>query len=172
MESEKRHILCVCSGNIGRSPIMEVKLKQLFEIAGRSDVRVTSAGIAGTGGADRSRHTALSEYPEGAIMLPMLASAGLDISAHQHQPVTAELMAEAMVVLVPGEDVRSGRSNALIAQYPEHARKVKLLSEMVGREDDIPDFGDSQDPTLHERSLLMIVEFCEQGFKRIQEFIA
>lgn len=161
-------ILCVCSGNMGRSPIMEVKLKQLFYQHGLAgQVRIDSVGIQGTGETSPPKFLRLAEYPEGKIMLPMLAGRGLDVGEHTYQPATKRLVQDAAIILIPSEDIRSERPNALAKQFPQYREKMVLLSELVEEYKDVPDFGDNLDPAVHRRALEMICDFTERGFERL-----
>ncbi|MBI5230262.1 MAG: hypothetical protein HY981_03135 [Candidatus Magasanikbacteria bacterium] len=56
-------------------------------------------------------------------------------------------------------------------QIPFCAGKIKLLSEMVGKTEDIPDFGDSFDEKIHKHSLDMICTFMEDGFSYIRTIV-
>ncbi|GEM_PF-4821454 len=160
-------ILCVCSGNIGRSPIMAAELRRLCGVHNIKNVRVESSGIQGVAGTQRPKFNSLAEYPEGSIMIPLLTELGIDLSTHRYRVVTRERIAEAKLILVASEDIRSTRPNALLKQFPEYGEKMFLLSEMAGQCDDVPDFGGSMDAHLHQRSLQMILTLAEKGFARI-----
>lgn len=160
-------ILCVCSG-IGRSAIMEARLHSLLVQHGLSErIRVASAGIQGTGGTTRPKFDNLISYPEGSIMLPLLQERGIDISRHHYRPVTLELVAEATVILVPAEEIRSIKPNALAVQFPQYHHKIMLLSELVGERTDVPDFGDCLDPAVHHQALDLICSYLDNGFDRL-----
>lgn len=153
---------------MGRSPIMESKLRSLFADRGLSDrVCIESAGIQGTGNTALPRFLTLADYPEGAIMLPMLKKKGIDVSTHIYQPVTEQLIKDAILVLVPSEDIRSVRPNSLAIQFPSYKDKIKLFSELIEKTEDVPDFADSFDERLHRKALEMICTFAEQGFSRL-----
>ncbi len=157
---------------MGRSPIMEARLKELFFQHGLVDqVRVDSAGIQGTGGTTTSKFLRLAEYPEGKIMLPLLAERGLDVSEHVYQPTTEQLVKEAAIILIPSEDIRSERPNALAKQFPQYRDKMILFSELVDEHEDVPDFGDCFDPAVHKKALEMIYDFCERGYDRLCDIL-
>ena len=91
--------------------------------------RVTSAGTWAMAG-DRA-----SEFGRWAM-----ARRGLDLSAHRSRIVTAEMLAEADLVLVM---TRSHRE-ALCAEFPAASGKIHLLAQMAGPAFDVPDpFGSS-----------------------------
>lgn len=81
-------ILVVCTGNICRSPVGEFLLRSTLNAASRkADVR--SAGVGALAG-DPAHDTAIA----------MMASRGLDLSAHRAQQATPELCRWAQLVLV------------------------------------------------------------------------
>lgn len=118
-------ILCVCTGNLCRSPMAAALLRaRLNRDETRQDWQVESAGTWATEG-----------RPASAYAVEEMARRGLDLSAHRARPVTPELVAGADLVLV----MEKGHAAALRAAFPDHASKVYLISEMVGRHYDIRD---------------------------------
>ena len=103
------NILCICTGNICRSPMLEYLLRNAFEKSGRSDCTVTSAGTATQTGSPPSLHavTAMDEI-------------GIDISAHRSRQITTEIVREndAFVVLTPAHGV------TLAFQYGADPQKI------------------------------------------------
>ena len=113
-------VLIVCTGNTCRSPMAEVLLRrQMAEKLGCAigeledhGVFVTSAGIAAmTGG----RPT-----PEAVAVM---GQQGLDLSAHESQPVTQRLVRHADVILAM---TRSHRQ-AISVQWPDAAERTRVL---------------------------------------------
>jgi protein-tyrosine phosphatase len=92
--------------------------------AGHADWTVSSAG---TWGLDGSRASEFS--------LQLLAERGIDLSGHRSRPVTQELLDSANVVLVMTHD----HKEAVLTEFPDHADRVYLLSEMAGESFDIED---------------------------------
>jgi len=118
-------ILFVCTGNLCRSPMAAALLRaRLSRDEARRDWQVESAGTWGVEG-----------RPASAYAIEEMARRGLDLSAHRAHPVTPELVAGADLVLV----MEKAHAEALRAAFPDHAGKVHLLSEMVGRRYDIDD---------------------------------
>ncbi len=74
-------LLCVCTGNICRSPMLEYLLKQELPKRGFEEVTVSSAGTGTVDGEPASTHaiTAMQEI-------------GIDIADHRSRQVTADLV--------------------------------------------------------------------------------
>ncbi|MEX1186989.1 MAG: hypothetical protein WEA80_10410 [Gemmatimonadaceae bacterium] len=85
-------VLFVCTGNTCRSPLAEAAARKLAEEKGLKDVTFASAGIGALGGAAAS---------EGAMLVAL--ERGLDLSSHQAQPVTAELVGGSDLILCMSE---------------------------------------------------------------------
>jgi len=86
-EPRPYRVLVVCTGNTCRTPIAEALLRQLTEEAG-IDAEVVSAGTHATPG-----------WPAHPESQAVAAEAGLDLSDHQAQPLTVELVQWADIVL-------------------------------------------------------------------------
>lgn len=107
-------VLAVCTANICRSPMMEMSLRRLT--AAQGDVTVASAGSRGSDGrpADPVTATVGSEF-------------GLDLSSHQSQPLTAELIDNADLIVVAELD----HLLAVIDKRPQAFAKTFLLLELA-----------------------------------------
>jgi protein-tyrosine-phosphatase len=118
-------VLFVCTGNICRSPMAEVLLRtRLASDEARRHWQVGSAGVWTVDGEPASAH-AVDE----------MEKRGIDMRGHRSRNVTSDMMIEADLVLV----MTRRHAEALSAAFPEHAHKVHLLSQMVGRTVDIAD---------------------------------
>ena len=89
-------ILCVCTGNICRSPMLEELLRQELNKQGITEHSVSSAGTGTYDGAPASEHavTAMKEL-------------GFDISAHRSRQLTPEIVqqTDVFVALSPEHGV-------------------------------------------------------------------
>ena len=96
----------VCTGNICRSPMAEVMLRDEVERRGCDDIEVASAGTwAGFGN---------PAQPEAC---EVMRSKGIDLEGHRSRPVDPEELADADLV---------------IAMTSVHARELNQLSNEVG----------------------------------------
>ncbi|MGI8619941.1 MAG: low molecular weight protein arginine phosphatase [Gemmatimonadaceae bacterium] len=81
-------VLFVCTGNTCRSPIAEAAARKRAAARGIEDLSFASAGTGAWDGAGAS---------EGAILVGM--ERGLDLSSHQAQRLTEELVRESDLIL-------------------------------------------------------------------------
>ena len=118
-------VLFVCTGNTCRSPMAEVLMRRrvaerlgcpLNELEDRG-VWVLSAGVAAMSGgrASHEAHLAVSHY-------------GLDLKAHESQPVSDRLVRFADLILT----MTRGHRDALLSQWPEAQGRTKLVSRNQG----------------------------------------
>lgn len=85
-------VLFVCTGNTCRSPLAEAAARKLAAGKGLKNVTFASAGIGAYGGAAAS---------EGAMLVAL--ERGLDLSTHQAQPLTPDLVRESDLILCMSE---------------------------------------------------------------------
>jgi protein-tyrosine-phosphatase len=146
-------IIAVCTANICRSPVVEAILRDRLAAQGLTDWGVRSAGTWAQNG------QAVSHYSR-----EILAERGLDISSHTSQVITEEMLQEANLVLC----METGHAEALRAEFPHHASKVFLLTEMVGHRYSISDpYGGPR--FAYERMISDVTEMIDKGLPRIIE---
>jgi protein-tyrosine phosphatase len=114
-------ILIVCVGNICRSPMGEALLKHY---AKQNDlpIEVSSAGIG-----------ALVGHPADSKVQEILMEQGINCSEHRARQLTAEILADAELVLV----MESGHRREIERNFPSACGKVHLLGKWSNLE--IPD---------------------------------
>jgi protein-tyrosine-phosphatase len=146
-------ILCVCTGNICRSPAVEVLLRRRLEEEGLDGWTVESAGTWAVEGRPASREIIL-----------LLAERGLDASAHTSREVNRRMVEQADLVLV----MTGSHAESLRLEFPDQAHKVYLLSEMPGgRRYDIQDpYGSS--PEVYRACVEELEDLVDTGFERIR----
>jgi protein-tyrosine-phosphatase len=121
----------------------------------RHDWQVGSAGIWTVDG-----------RPASGYAIEEMARRGIDISGHRSRNITREMMAGADLVLV----MTRQHAEALGAAFPEHGRKVYLLSEMVGQPHDIEDpYGGPRSEYAHTARELE--QLIEDGYERIATLV-
>jgi len=138
--------LFVCTGNTCRSPMAEAIFRKMLasHLGCREDELmdhgyvVISAGLAAYHGAPAS--------PES---LALLRQDGIDLSSHESQPVTEELLLHCDQILTMTRNHR----DAVLSTYPELANQVRLLSP---RAEDVPDpFGASVEDYIRCRKVII-----------------
>ncbi len=90
------NILCVCTGNICRSPMLEALMRREFEQQGLTDFTVSSAGTMTDDGMIPSEHA-----------IAAMNEIGLDISHHTSRQITREIVknTDVFVALAPEHGV-------------------------------------------------------------------
>jgi protein-tyrosine-phosphatase len=118
------HILFVCTANICRSPVAEALLRARLEEDELYSWRVSSAGT-------------WAQLRRGAAptSIALLAEQGMDLSNHEAREVSAELLADADLILC----MEPGHAEALRVEFPEAAERIFLLSEMSGGKQGVDD---------------------------------
>ncbi len=89
---------------------------------------------------------------------------GVNISSHLSQPVTAGLIQGFDLVLAMEHQQKEG----LLLNFPEYAERIFLLSEMVGRIEDVPDpiMGELVD---YQAAAKMMERFLSGGLDKITQ---
>ncbi|MFW9817670.1 MAG: hypothetical protein ACFFEW_17245, partial [Candidatus Thorarchaeota archaeon] len=116
-------VLFVCTANICRSPMaMELFRAKLGQEA--MGWEIESAGT-----------WALIGEPAVSKVHEVLAERGLDISSHQSRIVDLDIISQFNLILT----MEQGHKEALQVEFPEHAARIFMFSEMIGLKYDIKD---------------------------------
>jgi protein-tyrosine phosphatase len=125
VEQEMPSVLFVCSANRIRSPMAELLFRQIMQDAPDGQTwRIESAGTWAMEG--------LPVMPLAAITL---AELGLDGRGHRSRCVDGDLLREFDLILT----MESGHKEALQTEFPDVAKRVHMISEMIGHRYDIRD---------------------------------
>jgi len=118
-------ILFICTGNTCRSPMCEGYFRSLCEKAGRSDVKIVSAGVM----ADFNRAPAPNA-------VKTMERFGIDISTLRSSPLTRELLEE---------------SDMIITMAPSHGLGVgKIMPEALPKTFNLMQFASSGPPDVDD----------------------
>ena len=122
------NLLFVCSGNTCRSPMAEAIARGLLRDRGWMHVEVRSAGTGAAPGSAAS--------PEA---VEVAREHGLDLDSHTSQPLTAELIQWADLVLVMGtshmhvvRELGGGDKVSLITEFVEGAGRAQPVADPFG----------------------------------------
>ncbi len=111
-------ILFVCTANICRSPMAEgLMRKKIAQEPDASQWQIASAGTWASEGLPASENSRLA-----------MLERGIDISKHKSQCVTVQVMRAYDLILT----MEQGHKEALRVEFPDQAKQIFLLSEMVG----------------------------------------
>ncbi|MCD9028706.1 low molecular weight phosphotyrosine protein phosphatase [Luteimonas sp. BDR2-5] len=139
-----RRILFVCIGNICRSPMAEIVMRDALR---RDDVTCASAGLQ-----------ALDGHPIDPMAAELMRGRGLDPDAHRARQLTPAMLAEADLVLV----MERAHHARILREAPQASGKVLQLGKWRG-DIDIPDPYRQQRPAFEH--VLRLVDDCVAGWR-------
>lgn len=147
-----KRILVVCTGNVCRTPMAKALIEREIGRAGLDDrVSVDSAGTYALVGGGASG---------GSVQA--MADRGLDISEHLGKQITAELVAQADLILVMEERHR----RQIFVTWPRALAKTFLLGEMAGEHADVADpYG--MDQLEYDKAASIIESYVRRGMPQM-----
>jgi protein-tyrosine-phosphatase len=153
-------ILFVCTANQTRSPIAAALFNRMLAQTGEMQGwRVESAGTWVQDGLPATR-----------AAQRVMRAMGIDLSAHRTRCVTSAMLSSFDLILV----MEQGHKEALQVEFRDSAiaRRVFLLSEMVGGTWDVADpSGGTDAPSRVRETAEIIQRVFEQGGARIGELL-
>ena len=150
-----RSVLFVCTANICRSPmamgLLRVKVK-----GEENDWRIDSSGVWAQKG-----------YPVAQFTLEVLKARGIDLDNYASKSLTVEMIQEFNLILT----MERNQQEALHYAFPQYTGKIFMLSQMVGKKNDIADpvGGPLAD---FESTAQVIEQIIDKGFTRIRKLAA
>lgn len=119
------------------------------------EYRVHSAGVWG-----------LESQPPSTYSRQMMTQRGINISDHRSHDLTPEDVEGADLILT----MERGQAEAIRLELPQHAHKVHLLSQMIGRQYEIHDpYGGSLFE--YRQCAAEIERLIEEGYPRIMQLV-
>ena len=124
------HIVCVCTGNLCRSPIAAGLLRKALAARGH-EVWVSSMGVHAEDG-----------RPAHEFAVAACAALGVDISGHRSRGLVPQELAEAALVLVMEDAQREYLTNVLphlkgrvglLGAYPQRGGRKHDIADPMGR---------------------------------------
>jgi protein-tyrosine-phosphatase len=143
-------VLFVCTANICRSPLAMGLLREKVKDA--QDWKIESAGTWTVDGEAAAART-----------IQVLDERGITLKDHHSRIITGDMLAQFNLILT----MEHGHKEALKVEFPKMAKRIYLLSEMVGQKYEIEDpMGSSyQDFQVTANEIARIID---QGFDRIE----
>jgi len=169
---EIKKIIFVCKGNIYRSVIAEKYLKKLLNNKGMNgEFEITSAGINGTAGTKPPKGKNIKDYPEiYKVVKKFIDEKGIDLADHNSSQITREKAEQADLIIVMEKSVLEGPPNSLATQFPNLTYKMRLFSELEGKNYDIPDC-ENEDQKIHKMVIDTICEKLDKFFHVLIKWI-
>jgi len=167
----------VCRGNIHRSVVAEICLKQELKKLGlNKKIKVISRGIQGCCNTAMPKYTNLTQYEtEWSLTKPILKKLGVDLSEiakHIAMPVTKKDVQEASIIYAMELTVlgksNNVLSNSLSIQFPRYSSKMHFFGEIEESGEELLDCGGSEDQKLH---LLVNERIVHAIRKNVQQII-
>ena len=150
------NVLFICTANQCRSPMAEVIGRDLLtRTFPETEWRVGSAGVRAVDG-----------YPATAASATMAGRHGFDLSRHSSRALIPALVAESDLLVT----MEAAHKHTILRTFPEADGRVFVLSELIGRGEDVDDpiglaFAE------YERTYHLLEEWIGQALPKIAQLI-
>lgn len=149
-------VLFVCTANICRSPIAEALFRALISKEPDSSEWVVDS--AGT--------WAVDGRPAAEYSQAVTRTFDQDLSAHRSKGVTKDMLSSFDLILV----MEAFHKEALLAEFPALRGKVYRLSELIGKNFDVPDpYGSGYED--YRKTANLIEGILHEGLPKIRELV-
>lgn len=169
-------ILFVCMGNIHRSVVAEMCLKQELEKIGISDqFEIMSRGIQGCCGTTKPKHVNMTHYEtEWSLTKPILERLDIDFSeiykrtamSVKRSDIRKSDVVYVMELAVLGKSDNS-LPNSLLKQFPEYSSKIHFFGEIEKTSQELLDCCGSENKELHNLVNERIVDSIRANLRKI-----
>jgi len=164
----KKLIVFVCHGNIHRSVVAEIFLKQLLATDKSSkSFTVISMGTQRT----QTRYSNLTQYlTEWTASEPSLRELGVDLHkfrTHISRPLTETVMNHAAIAVVMTPEILAEAQKL----FPAHSTKLVLFNDLADKKTELPDCFDSDDIARHAHVNTEIVTILRNSYKKLLAMI-
>lgn len=105
---------------------------------------------------------AISGLPATSTAQFVMQRLGLDLTHHRSKIVTYELLKDFSLILC----MENGHKSYIQNRYPSFYKRVYLLSEMVGQDEDIED-PVGQPPSGYQKTVDLLISYITNGFHEI-----
>ena len=110
---EKKQVVFICSGNICRSPMAEVLLREQIE-KGSLELETSSAGTLG-----------IEDHAANPDAVTAASELALDLRNHRSRGISHEILEDAFALVIMGPEHES----AILSRYPDLGEAVVRLWE-------------------------------------------
>ena len=135
--SNKKLIVPVCRGNIARSPVAEIIIRREIEVRGLHDqYEVLSRGTQGVALDDKepAKFRNITFYhDEYNDLQAWLDERNIDLTSHTSTPIDINVAEHASIILAMDKRTQQ----ALLALFPDYAKKIHMFSELIDEEKEI-----------------------------------